>query len=166
MRSLLEWGVSIESPQIKIDPLVEGNRVAVAAGLPVAGHAGLHQQPLALVVVVGCYLVWQRRTRAHYGHPFCQDEKTRLPAEMLRLDSRTICFLEFEPPDFYSSFRPSSTMNRLRKAASKSDSKSSHWGIFPMGRFFAGSLRLHKPYPNQAKWSHLTGNPSASSLIS
>ena len=21
------------------------------------------------------------------GHPFCQDEKTRLPAEMLRLDS-------------------------------------------------------------------------------
>ena len=40
--------------QIQIDPLVEGYGVAVAAGLPVAGHAGLHQQPLALVVVVGC----------------------------------------------------------------------------------------------------------------
>ena len=27
-------------------------------------------------------------------------------------------------------------MTRLRKAASESDSKSFHWGIFPMGRFF------------------------------
>ncbi len=79
------------------------------------------------------------RAQAHDAHPFCQDEKTRLPAEMLRLDSRTICFLEFEPPDFCSSFRPSSAMNRLRKAASKSDSKSSHWGRFPMGRLFASA---------------------------
>ena len=79
------------------------------------------------------------RARADERHPFCQDEKTRLPAEMLRLDSRTICFLEFEPPDFCSSFRPSSTMNRLRKAAFESDSKSSHWGRFPMGRFFTSA---------------------------
>ena len=43
--------------QIQIDPLVEGDGVAVATGLPVAGHAGLHQQPLALVVIVGCYFV-------------------------------------------------------------------------------------------------------------
>ena len=27
------------------------------------------------------------RTRSDKRHPFCQDEKTRLPAEMLRLDS-------------------------------------------------------------------------------
>ena len=27
------------------------------------------------------------RAWTYYGHPFCQDEKTRLPAEMLRLDS-------------------------------------------------------------------------------
>ena len=62
--------------QIQIDPLVEGDGVAVATGLPVAGHAGLHQQPLALVVVAGCNLVRQRGTRAHDAHPFCQDEKT------------------------------------------------------------------------------------------
>lgn len=43
--------------QIQIDPLVEGDEVAVATGLPVAGHAGLHRQPLALVVIVGCYFV-------------------------------------------------------------------------------------------------------------
>ena len=73
--------------QIQIDSLVEGDGVAVATGLQVAGHAGLHQQPLALVVVVCCNLVRQRGTRAHDAHPFCQDEKTRLPAEMLRLDS-------------------------------------------------------------------------------
>ena len=46
--------------QIQIDPLVEDDRVAVATGLPVAGHAWLHQQPLALVVVIGCNLVRQR----------------------------------------------------------------------------------------------------------
>ena len=79
------------------------------------------------------------RARADKGHPLCQDEKARLPAEMIRLDSRTICFLEFEPPTFCSSFRPSSTMNQLRKAAFKSDRKSSHWGRFPMGRFFAST---------------------------
>lgn len=79
------------------------------------------------------------RPWAYSRHPFCQDEKTRLPAEILRLDSRTICFLEFEPPDFCSSFRPSSTMNQLRKAAFESDRKSSHWGRFPMGRFFASA---------------------------
>lgn len=79
------------------------------------------------------------RPWAYRRHPFCQDEKTRLPAEMFRLDSRTICFLEFEPPDFCSLFRPSSTMNQLRKAASKSVSKSSHWDIFPMGRFLAST---------------------------
>ena len=74
-------------PQIQIDPLIESYGVAVATGLPVAGHAGLHQQPLALVVVIGCHLVRQRRAWAHDAPPFCQDEKTRLPAEMLRLDS-------------------------------------------------------------------------------
>ena len=46
-----------KSRQIQIDPLVEGYGVAVAAGLPVAGHTRLRQQPLALVAVVGCNLV-------------------------------------------------------------------------------------------------------------
>ena len=78
---------AIELLQIQINPFVEGYGIAVATGLPVAGHARLHQQPLALVVVVGCHLVRQRGARAHDAHPFCQDEKTRLPAEMLRLDS-------------------------------------------------------------------------------
>ena len=79
------------------------------------------------------------RTRSDKRHPFCQDEKTRLPAEMLRLDNRTTCYLEFEPPGFCSSFRPPSAMNRLRKAAFKSDRKSSHWDRFPMGRLFAST---------------------------
>lgn len=74
-------------PQVQIDPLIEGNRVAVATGLPVTGHTRLHQQPLTLVVVVGCNRVRQRGARAHDAHPFCQDEKTRLPAGMFRLDS-------------------------------------------------------------------------------
>ena len=128
-----------KSRQIQIGLLVEGYGVAVATGLPVAGHARLHQQPLALVFVVGCDLSRQCGTRVHDANPFCQDEKTRLPAEMFRLDSRTICFLEFEPPNFCSLFRPSSTMNQLRKTASRSNSKSFHWGIFPMGRFFASA---------------------------
>ena len=81
------------SPQIQIDPLVEGDGVAVATGLPVAGHAGLHQQPLALVVVVGCNLVRQRGTRSHDAHPFCQDEKNTKGADMLDywLDLQVFC---------------------------------------------------------------------------
>ena len=138
MKASAIYSISV-SPQIQIDPLVKGYGIAVATGLPVAGHAGLHQQPLTLVVVVGCHLVRQRGARAHDAHPFCQDEKTRLPAEMLRLDNRTTCYLEFEPPDFCSSFRPPSAMNRLRKAASKSDGKSSYWDRFPIGRFFASA---------------------------
>ena len=42
------------------------------------------------ITIAGLNLVVFRqnhRTRTDYGHPFCQDEKTRLPAEMLRLDS-------------------------------------------------------------------------------
>ena len=71
----------MSNPQIQVNPLVEGDGVAVATGLPVAGHARLHQQPLTLVVVVSCYLVRQRGAGAHDAHPFYQDEKTRLPAE-------------------------------------------------------------------------------------
>ena len=43
----------------------------------VAGHTGLYQQPLALVVVVGCHLVRQRGARAYNAHPFCQDGNAR-----------------------------------------------------------------------------------------
>ena len=53
----------------------------------VAALARDGREALALARGVGGRLFWQRRTRAYDGHPFCQDEKTRLPAEMLRLDS-------------------------------------------------------------------------------
>lgn len=62
--------------QVKVDPLVECDGVTVATRLPIAGEAGLDQQPLALVVVVGRNLGRQCGTRAHDAHPFCQDEKT------------------------------------------------------------------------------------------
>ena len=64
------------APQVKVDPLVECDGVTVATRLPIAGEAGFDQQPLALVVVVGRNLSRQCGTRAHYRHPFCQDEKT------------------------------------------------------------------------------------------
>ena len=38
-----------------------------------------------VTVLIG--LLERHRSRADNAHPFCQDEKTRLPAEMLRLDS-------------------------------------------------------------------------------
>ena len=64
------------APQVNVDPLVECDGVTVATRLPIAGEAGFDQQPLALVVVVGRNLSRQCGTRAHYRHPFCQDEKT------------------------------------------------------------------------------------------
>ena len=75
------------APQVQIDPLIEGDRVAVAAGLPVAGDTRLHQKALLLIVIVRRNFGGKCRTRTNDGDPFCQDEKTRLPAEMLRLDS-------------------------------------------------------------------------------
>ena len=79
-------------PQVEVDPLVEGYGVAVATGLPVAGHAWLYQQPLTLVVVVGRDLSRQCGTRAHDAHPFCQDEKT-LKASMCWIIGLTCRFL-------------------------------------------------------------------------
>lgn len=38
-----------------------------------------------VTVLIG--LLERHRSRADNAHPFCQDEKTRLPAEMLRLGS-------------------------------------------------------------------------------
>ena len=64
-------------PQVKVDPLVKCDGVTVATRLPIAGEAGLDQQPLALVVVVGRNLSRQCGTRAHDAHPFCQDENAR-----------------------------------------------------------------------------------------
>ena len=58
-------------------------------------------------------------------------ETATVLAELSKADS---CFVEF-----CSLFRPPSAMKRLRKAVSKSDGKSSHWGRFPMGRFFASA---------------------------
>lgn len=73
LRPSRRW-VSSACSQIQINLLVEGDRVAVATGLPVASHAWLHQQPLALVVVIGCNLARQRGAWAHDAHPFAQDE--------------------------------------------------------------------------------------------
>ena len=56
------------APQVKVDPLVECDGVTVATRLPIAGEAGLDQQPLALVVVVGRNLGRQCGTRAHDAH--------------------------------------------------------------------------------------------------
>ena len=75
----IPWGAGVSAgtvSQAEVDPFVEGDGVTVAAGLPVAGQAGLHQQALALVTVVGGNLGGKQRARAHRGHPFCQDEKT------------------------------------------------------------------------------------------
>ena len=44
----------IVAPQIQINPLAKSDGVAVATRLPVAGHARLRQQPLALIFVVSC----------------------------------------------------------------------------------------------------------------
>ena len=74
-------------PQAQIGPLVKGDGVAISSRLPITGNTRLHQQSLTLIVIVGCHLGRQRESRPHCAHPFCQDEKTRLPAEMLRLDS-------------------------------------------------------------------------------
>ena len=74
-------------PNIKVDPFIEGNQIAVAASLPIARHTRLHQKTLVLVIGIRSNLSRERRTRPHGTHPFCQDEKTRLPAEMLRLDN-------------------------------------------------------------------------------
>lgn len=69
--------LAASSPQVQIDPFVKGYGIAVATGLPVAGHAGLHKQPLALVVVVSCHLGRQCGSRPHSAHSFCQDENAR-----------------------------------------------------------------------------------------
>lgn len=78
----------LDVKQIQINPFVEGYGVAVATSLPIAGHAGLHQQPLTLIVVVSCYLVRQRRARTHDAHPFCQDENSKR-AQIARIGQRS-----------------------------------------------------------------------------
>ena len=76
----------LDVKQIQVDPLVEGDGVSVAAGLPVAGQAWFHQQALALVVVVGGHLVRQRGARSDYGHPFCQDENARQDGDFAQVE--------------------------------------------------------------------------------
>lgn len=85
------------------------------------------------------------RTQSDKGHPFCQDEKTRLPAEMIRLDGRDARCQRFKPNGVYVSSQTPSTMNRHRKNCARTGIESPHWGIFPMGRFYANSMRLYKP---------------------
>ena len=84
MKMLADAGLF--ASQVQIDPLVEGYGVAVATGLPVASHARLHQQPLALVVIIGRNLSRQRGTRAHDAHPFCQDENARQDGDFAQVE--------------------------------------------------------------------------------
>ena len=37
-------------PQVQINPLIECNRIAIAARLPIAGYTRFHQQALALII--------------------------------------------------------------------------------------------------------------------
>ena len=152
-----------ESRQIQINPFVEGYGVAVATSLPVAGHTRFHQQPLALVVVIGRYLVRQRGTRAHDAHPFCQDEKTRLPAEMPRLDGRDARYQRFKPNGIYIPAQTPSTTNRRRKNCARTGKEPSHWAFSQ----WDGSLQTACgcTNPSQIKPSEAAqpGGPSASS---
>ena len=135
----------ITVPQVEINPLVKGDGVAIAPCLPIASYTRLHQGPLTLIVAVVLNFRRKRRPRAYDAHPFCQDEKTRLPAEMLRLNGRDARCQGFKPNGVYVSSQTPSTTNRRRKNCARIDKESSHWDIFPMGRFFANSLQLHKP---------------------
>ena len=87
-KNILLWsGKSTNDPKVHLNPLVESNGIAVTTRLPVTGYARLNQETLFLARSVGRNFLGKCRARPHNGHPFCQDEKTRLPAEMIRLDS-------------------------------------------------------------------------------
>lgn len=58
----------LDIEQVEVDPFVEGDGVAVATGLPIAGEAGLNQQTLMLVVVISRDFSRQRRPRSDDGH--------------------------------------------------------------------------------------------------
>lgn len=60
-------------PQVKVNPLVKGDGVAISSRLPIAGNTRLHQQSLSLIIVIGCHLGRQRGSRHHGAHPFAQD---------------------------------------------------------------------------------------------
>ena len=62
-------------------------RVVAISGRPPTGDTGLAGKDLLASVAVLVRFFERHRARTDNGDPFCQDEKTRLPAEMLRLDS-------------------------------------------------------------------------------
>lgn len=77
------------SPNVE-PSLLLGEQLIATFNLGKTGYAGLHQQSLLPAVDAPAEFLMEGGTlgpRADEGHPFCQDEKTRLPAEMLRLDS-------------------------------------------------------------------------------
>ena len=59
--------------QVQVHPLVEAYGVAVAAGLPVAGDAGAHEEPLRLVRVVEVGLAPEGGAGPHDGHVAPED---------------------------------------------------------------------------------------------
>ena len=61
--------------------------VVAVGSRPPAGDTRLAGENLVTRVTVFISLLKRHGARADNGYPFCQDEKTRLPAEMLRLDS-------------------------------------------------------------------------------
>ena len=54
--------------QVKINPLVKGDGVAVAPGLPIAGDTRLNGQAKLVAQGVLAHLARKRRARAHDGH--------------------------------------------------------------------------------------------------
>lgn len=135
-RGVLEEVGLEAAPQVEVDPLVEGYGVAVATGLPVASHARLHQQPLALVVIIGRDLSRQRGTRAHDARPFCQDENARQDGDFAQVERIA--------GNFDGAFRAAWDALESRNSAWPQTRgahrsplclmpKSSHWDPFPNG---------------------------------
>ena len=65
-------GDRASTPQIKINPLVKRNRIAIAPSLPIASNARLNQQTLFLVIGVSLDLLGQGRTWSHDTNDFFQ----------------------------------------------------------------------------------------------
>ena len=114
-----------------------------------------------VTVLIG--LLERHRSRADNAHPFCQDEKTRLPAEMPRLDGRDARYQRFKPNGIYIPAQTPSTTNRRRKNCARTGKEPSHWAFSQ----WDGSLQTACgcTNPSQIKPSEAAqpGGPSASS---
>ena len=145
LKAFLDWLLS-PSPHSSrpLTVAVLPSRVIAIGNAPPTGDAGLAGQNLVTGVAELVGLLERHRAGADDGQPFRQDEKTRLPAEMFQLDGWVLCFMGSNSHDTCAFWRTSSKVDQRQKTASKLDRKSSHWDIFPMGRFFTNDLHLHK----------------------